>query len=106
MPARARAVRPPRGRCRQWPISGVCRHFAAVYRIAAVDRSALFFRDALARMTKDGGQRTATADGAMLADPASLGNLAGGALEPAFEPEFWAARGELIEVTGGRGSAL
>ena len=56
-------------------------------------------------MTKDGGQRTATADGAMLADPASLGNLAGGALEPAFEPEFWAARGELIEVTGGRGSA-
>ena len=56
-------------------------------------------------MTKDGGQRTATADGAMLADPASLGNLAGGALEPAFEPEFWAGRGELIEATGGRGSA-
>jgi 3-deoxy-D-manno-octulosonic acid kinase len=56
-------------------------------------------------MTKDGGQRIATADGAMLADPASLGNLAGGALESAFEPEFWAARGELIEVTGGRGAA-
>jgi 3-deoxy-D-manno-octulosonic acid kinase len=57
----------------------------------------------------------ATADGAMLADPASLGNLAdvalegpaleGAALEAAFEPEFWAARGELVEVTGGRGSA-
>src|SRR5258708_3949483 len=45
----------------------------------------------------------------MLADPASLGNLAGNlagaALEAAFEPEFWTARGELIEVTGGRGSA-
>jgi 3-deoxy-D-manno-octulosonic acid kinase len=56
-------------------------------------------------MTKYGGQRLATADGAMLADPASLGNLAGAALEAAFEPGFWAARGELIEATGGRGSA-
>jgi 3-deoxy-D-manno-octulosonic acid kinase len=56
-------------------------------------------------MTKYGGQRIATADGAMLADPASLGNLAGAALEAAFEPGYWAARGELIEVTGGRGSA-
>jgi 3-deoxy-D-manno-octulosonic acid kinase len=56
-------------------------------------------------MTKYGGQRTALADGAMLADPAILGNLAGAALEAVFEPGFWAARGELIEVTGGRGSA-
>jgi 3-deoxy-D-manno-octulosonic acid kinase len=71
-------------------------------------------------MTKYGGQRIATADGAMLADPATLGNLAGAAIEAAmlegatleaatlkaaFEPKFWAARGELIEVTGGRGSA-
>src|SRR5260221_10347726 len=56
-------------------------------------------------MTKYGGQRIALADGAMLADPASLGNLAGAALEAAFEPGFWAARGELIEATGGRGSA-
>jgi 3-deoxy-D-manno-octulosonic acid kinase len=56
-------------------------------------------------MTKYGGQRIATAGGAMLADPASLGNLAGAALEAAFEPGFWADRGELIEVTGGRGSA-
>jgi len=54
-----------------------------------------------------------TADGAMLADPASLGKLAGNlvgnladdALEAAFEPAFWRARGELIEVTAGRGSA-
>jgi 3-deoxy-D-manno-octulosonic acid kinase len=56
-------------------------------------------------MTKYGGQRIATAGGAMLADPASLGNLAGAALEAAFEPGFWADRGELVEVTGGRGSA-
>jgi 3-deoxy-D-manno-octulosonic acid kinase len=56
-------------------------------------------------MTKYGGQRIATADGAMLADPASLGNISGAALESAFEPEFWAARGELVEVTGGRGAA-
>jgi 3-deoxy-D-manno-octulosonic acid kinase len=56
-------------------------------------------------MTKYGGQCIATADGAMLADPASLGNLGDAALEAAFEPGFWAARGELIEVTGGRGSA-
>jgi 3-deoxy-D-manno-octulosonic acid kinase len=56
-------------------------------------------------MTKYGGQRIATAGGAMLADPASLGNLAGAALEAAFEPGFWGDRGELIEVTGGRGSA-
>ena len=56
-------------------------------------------------MTKYGGQRIATADGAMLADPASLGNLAGASLEAVFEPGFWAARGELIEVIGGRGAA-
>ncbi len=64
-------------------------------------------KDALARMTKYGGHghRIATADGAMLADPKSLGNLTGAALENAFEPDSWAARGELIAVTGGRGSA-
>jgi 3-deoxy-D-manno-octulosonic acid kinase len=56
-------------------------------------------------MTKYGGQRIALADGAMLADQAILGNLAVSAPEAAFEPEFWAARGELIDVTGGRGSA-
>jgi 3-deoxy-D-manno-octulosonic acid kinase len=62
-------------------------------------------------MTQDGGHRIATAAGAMLADPASLGNAAGvGAAglipsENLFEPAFWAARGELVEVSRGRGSA-
>jgi 3-deoxy-D-manno-octulosonic acid kinase len=61
-------------------------------------------------MTQDGGQRIATADGAMLADPASLGNataFAGpGTVDwRVFDPEFWAARGELLQVTRGRGSA-
>jgi 3-deoxy-D-manno-octulosonic acid kinase len=71
-------------------------------------------------MIKDGGQRIATFDGAMLADPASLGNLPGiatptlatptlavvdMAATDIFEPAFWAARGELVDVTHGRGSA-
>jgi len=56
-------------------------------------------------MTKDGGERVATVDGAMLADPPSLGNLGGVPVERAFEPACWASRGELSPVTGGRGSA-
>lgn len=61
-------------------------------------------------MTKDGGQRIATPDGAMLADPASLGNLAGCDARPdgaaaIFEPKFWAERGELDDVARGRGAA-
>lgn len=56
-------------------------------------------------MTKYGGHRTATADGAMLSDPASLGNVPQNELEAAFDPKFWADRGQLIEVTAGRGSA-
>ncbi|HWJ34028.1 MAG TPA: 3-deoxy-D-manno-octulosonic acid kinase [Steroidobacteraceae bacterium] len=61
-------------------------------------------------MIKDGGQRIATAGGAMLADPNSLGNLSGVAtpgvtLEDLFDPIFWAARGQLVDVTGGRGAA-
>jgi 3-deoxy-D-manno-octulosonic acid kinase len=52
-------------------------------------------------MTKDGGQRTATSSGAMLADPRSLGNVR----ESIFEPAYWAARGELLDVARGRGSA-
>ena len=61
-------------------------------------------------MTRDGGQRIATSDGAMLADPAGLGNLPdvamlGPAAAAIFEPKFWAERGELAEVTCGRGSA-
>jgi 3-deoxy-D-manno-octulosonic acid kinase len=51
-----------------------------------------------------GGRRIATATGAMLSDPACLGNLsdAAGSL---FDAEFWRLRGELIDVTRGRGSA-
>jgi 3-deoxy-D-manno-octulosonic acid kinase len=59
-------------------------------------------------MTKDGGQRIATSSGAMLADRHSLGNAHPGlvdANEDLFEPAFWAARGELVDVARGRGSA-
>jgi 3-deoxy-D-manno-octulosonic acid kinase len=44
----------------------------------------------------------------MLADPGSLGNVDPDPLEVnenLFEPAFWAARGELVDVTRGRGSA-
>ena len=52
------------------------------------------------------GQRTATLDGAMLADPATLGNLDGLSTPSGiFEPAFWAARGALQEVRHGRGAA-
>ena len=51
-----------------------------------------------------GGRRIATATGAMLSDPARLGNLPDGAESP-FDAEFWRLRGELIDVTRGRGSA-
>jgi 3-deoxy-D-manno-octulosonic acid kinase len=53
----------------------------------------------------NGGQRIATATGAMLADPADLGNPLQSAAESRFQPEFWSARGELEAVSGGRGSA-
>jgi 3-deoxy-D-manno-octulosonic acid kinase len=57
-------------------------------------------------MTKDGGQRIATANGAMLADPLVLGNLQPNTADVClFEPSYWADRGELVEVTRGRGSA-
>lgn len=74
-------------------------------------------------MIKDGGQCTATSDGAMLADPAALGKLASPGETPAgapishgmaltkgpdamfFDPAYWAGRSELTDVTGGRGSA-
>ena len=51
------------------------------------------------------GQRTATATGVMLSDPPGIGNalLDGG--ESLFDPKFWAARGALGDVSGGRGSA-
>ena len=56
-------------------------------------------------MTKDGGQRIATADGAALADAAGLAFEADSALESLFEPAYWAKRNELLEAAGGRGSA-
>lgn len=46
-----------------------------------------------------------TSTGAVLADPGSLESAADVALEALFEPAFWAARGELMEVTAGRGAA-
>jgi 3-deoxy-D-manno-octulosonic acid kinase len=49
--------------------------------------------------------RIATATGAMLADPQSVGNLSPDAVESWFDPEYWRARGELGPVHGGRGSA-
>jgi len=52
-----------------------------------------------------GGQRIATATGVMLADPHSLGNAQLEASESLFDADFWAARGELAAVSGGRGSA-
>jgi len=53
----------------------------------------------------NGGRRIATATGAMLSDPACLGNLPQDAAESLFDPKFWRAREELQDVTGGRGSA-
>ena len=50
-------------------------------------------------------RRIATATGAMLSDPACIGNLPEDAQESLFDPKFWRARGELDAVTGGRGSA-
>jgi 3-deoxy-D-manno-octulosonic acid kinase len=41
----------------------------------------------------------------MLSDPACLGNLPQNAQESLFDPEYWRRRGELEEVSGGRGSA-
>src|ERR1700736_4244375 len=53
----------------------------------------------------NGGRRIPTATGAMLSDPACLGNVPQGEAESMFDPEYWRARGELAGVTGGRGSA-
>ena len=41
----------------------------------------------------------------MLSDPACLGNLPPNAEEMLFDPEYWRRRGELTEVSRGRGSA-
>jgi len=53
----------------------------------------------------NGGQRIATVSGVMLADPAGLGNARQDSPELLFDPKFWAARGELSVVNGGRGAA-
>lgn len=52
----------------------------------------------------NGGRRIATATGAMLSDPACLGNLSDAA-QSLFDPQFWRARNELKDAAGGRGSA-
>jgi len=49
-------------------------------------------------------RRIATPTGAMLADPAHLGNSPDAAGETLFEPQFWAARGALIAAGSGRGA--
>jgi 3-deoxy-D-manno-octulosonic acid kinase len=50
-------------------------------------------------------RRIATSTGAMLSDPACLGNPPADAAESLFDPEFWRSRNELVSVTRGRGSA-
>jgi 3-deoxy-D-manno-octulosonic acid kinase len=52
----------------------------------------------------NGGQRTATSAGVMLADPAELGNSLR-ETQALFDPKFWAGRGELAQVSAGRGAA-
>jgi len=61
-------------------------------------------------MRNDGGERIATRAGAILLDPGWLLNVArpasgDPALESLFEPHSWSGRGELVAVSGGRGSA-
>jgi 3-deoxy-D-manno-octulosonic acid kinase len=51
------------------------------------------------------GGRVATAQGAMLADPDLIGNSLRQAGEALFDPQFWAARGELDPASAGRGAA-
>jgi tRNA A-37 threonylcarbamoyl transferase component Bud32 len=53
----------------------------------------------------NGGRRIAIATGAMLADPARIGNLAPEVLDSWFDPYVWRVRGELSEVHAGRGAA-
>jgi 3-deoxy-D-manno-octulosonic acid kinase len=50
-------------------------------------------------------RRIVTAMGAMLVDAGCLGDLLDGASEALFEPQFWAARGELVAARTGRGAA-
>lgn len=57
-------------------------------------------------MKKDGGRRIALADGALLIDPAHVeAPLLESAGELLFEPQFWAARTQLVPADRGRGAA-
>jgi 3-deoxy-D-manno-octulosonic acid kinase len=56
-------------------------------------------------MTKDGGQRIATSTGAILADASVMQGTSDIPLHMLFDPLFWSARGELAEVSAGRGAA-
>ena len=56
-------------------------------------------------MTKDGACRIATSDGAVLVGADSLEKAPRADPDLWFEPAYWAARGELDEVTAGRGAA-
>ncbi len=54
---------------------------------------------------KDVGRRIATAQGALLVDPARAGELLESAGEALFDPEYWRARAELVPADRGRGAA-
>jgi len=54
---------------------------------------------------RDVGRRIATAQGALLADPARTGRLIESAGESLFDPDYWRVRGELVPADRGRGAA-
>jgi 3-deoxy-D-manno-octulosonic acid kinase len=54
---------------------------------------------------KDVGRRIATTQGAILVDPALMGEFQDSAGEAVFDPEYWRARGELVPADRGRGAA-
>jgi 3-deoxy-D-manno-octulosonic acid kinase len=56
-------------------------------------------------MRDDGGLYIATESGAILGDPHRLGALLDAGGEAVFDPDYWAARGELEAAAAGRGSA-
>ena len=54
---------------------------------------------------KDVGRRIATAQGALLVDPARTGEILESAGESLFDPEYWRVRGQLVAADRGRGAA-
>jgi 3-deoxy-D-manno-octulosonic acid kinase len=54
---------------------------------------------------KDVGRRIATAQGAVLVDPARTSEFIEGAAESLFDPEYWRARRQLVPADRGRGAA-